>query len=117
MSHRFLLFALSTAIVLAAISGCSAVAVPTQRDASYAAKQWPGTTLAELEQGRALFVQTCAGCHSLKDPASHSPAEWQMEVQQMRGKKGVHLDDHQAELIVRYLSTIGSRREHQVAHR
>jgi mono/diheme cytochrome c family protein len=64
-----------------------------------------------------LFVQTCAGCHALKDPTSHSPSEWEAEVQQMRGKKGVALDDHQAELIIRYLSTVGSRHDGQVAER
>jgi len=115
---RFLLAALCTAIVVAGGSACAAaLAEPTQRDASYAAQHWPGTTLAELEQGRALFVQTCAGCHTLKNPTSHSPAGWRAEVEQMRGKKGVALDDQQAELIIRYLSTVASRQDGHVAAR
>lgn len=108
---------LASAIVVLGTYGCAALARPTERDARYAAKHWPGTTLAQLEQGRALFVETCAGCHTLKDPASRSPSQWQAEVTQMRGKKGVKLDDRQAQLIVRYLSTISSRQKSQVAER
>jgi mono/diheme cytochrome c family protein len=115
---RTLLVALLGTIVLAGAYGCAAsLAQPNALDARYASQHWPGTTLAELSQGRSLFVHTCAGCHSLKDPASHSPDEWRAEVTQMRGKPGVTLDDHQAELIIRYLSTISSRQHGQVAER
>lgn len=118
MSARLLLLAVCISTSIAGAYGCAAaLAQPTKRDAAYAAKRWPGTTLGELRQGRDLFVRTCAGCHMLKDPASRTPAEWRMEVEQMRGKKGVSLDDRQAELIVRYLSTISSRQEPQVAER
>ncbi len=118
MSHRLLLLVLCLSTSVAGAYGCAAaLAQPTERDAAYAAKHWPGATLADLEQGRTLFVRTCAGCHSLKDPTSRSPAEWKTEVTQMRGKKGVSLDDRQAELIIRYLSTMSSRREPEVAAR
>lgn len=114
---RHVLAATATALSLAASYGCAAaLAEPTPVDASFAAKRWPGTTLAELKQGRSLFVETCAGCHSLKDPTSHTPSEWKTEVEQMRGKKGVALDDRQAQLIIRYLSTMSSRRA-EVAER
>jgi mono/diheme cytochrome c family protein len=42
-----------------------------------------GVPLAELVQGRALFVSHCGSCHQVPDPGSRSAAEWSTVVPQM----------------------------------
>lgn len=99
--------ALAVALALAGAWGCaSTLREPTAVDAQVAAARWPGTTLGELREGRRLYAATCAGCHTLRDPASLPPERWEREVGEMRGRKGVHLGDHDARLIVRYLSAM-----------
>lgn len=97
-------------VVLAAVlGGCAALPRPNAADASFAARHWPGSTLAELERGRDLYVQTCAGCHELRLPDSQPPERWQANVDEMRHKRGLHLSDEHARLIVRYLVTMSAR--------
>jgi cytochrome c5 len=102
---------LRAVIVAAALAvGCGAgLPEPTSADASLAQAKWPGASLDDLHRGRQLYVATCAGCHALKTPAAVAPTEWSKEVAKMRKKRGVKLTDDEAELIVRYLWTVGSR--------
>lgn len=98
------------ALAIGALAGCaSSLGTPTSADARLVAARWPGTTLGELQQGRRLYVATCAGCHNLRDPASLPPERWEKEVNEMRGRKGVHLGADDARLIIRYLSAMSLR--------
>lgn len=90
----------------ALLSACSGPAMPqpTAADASRGAAQFPDLTLAELSQGRSLYLGRCGSCHALKRPAELSPSQWEHEVGEMREKNGVKLTDAEAQAIVRYLA-------------
>jgi mono/diheme cytochrome c family protein len=107
-SFRFsknLLPALAVLLSLA-FAACSAgLPEPSTQDAKRAQTRFPGTTVVELNRGRALYVQTCAGCHALKAPDMLPPERWEVEVADMRTKRGVAISDQDAELIVQYLWT------------
>lgn len=93
-------------LLLASLTACggSAVPVPTAADATRGSSHFPGLTLNELSQGRALYVSRCGSCHVLKRPAELAPEQWQAEVGEMRKKNGVNLSEPEAQAIVRYLS-------------
>lgn len=98
---------ISRAVLLAtALAACGGASLPqpTAADASRGAAHFPDLTLAELEQGRSLYVSRCGGCHTLKRPAELAPQQWDQEVTEMREKNGVKLSDAEARAIVRYLS-------------
>lgn len=95
------------ALVVAACAG-SRMPVPTAADASRASAHFPDVTLSELSHGRTLYVSRCGSCHTLKPPSELSPAQWQVEVDEMREKNGVKLDDAEARAIVRYLAIASS---------
>ena len=87
-----------------AACGGSPIPKPTAADASRGAAHFPGVTLAELEQGRGLYVSRCGSCHTLKRPGELAPQQWEHEVTEMREKNGVKLSDAEAQAIVRYLT-------------
>jgi hypothetical protein len=101
MTRYVLSFAL-----LAASTGCGASPIPepTTEDAARAATQWPKATQASLEQGRSLYIQSCAGCHPLHRPVEKSPAEWPSILDTMAPRAG--LKDAQRQLIEHYLVTV-----------
>jgi hypothetical protein len=84
--------------------GGSPIPQPTAGDASRGAAHFPNLTLAELEQGRGLYVSRCGSCHALKRPAELAPHQWEPEVTKMREENGVSLSDAEARAIVRYLT-------------
>ena len=95
---------------MAGFAACAAgLPSPTNQDASWAAERWPGTTLAELEAGRTLYVENCAGCHALKAPDAVPPGQWREEISEMRTKRGVDTSDEDAELMARFLETLATR--------
>lgn len=95
---------------LAALVACGSAAVPepTAADASRGSAHFPDLTLNELHQGRQLYLSRCGTCHVLKRPAELPAEQWQVEVDEMRGKNGVKLSDDEARAIVRYLAVAAS---------
>ena len=95
---------------LAALVACGRAAVPepTAADASRGSAHFPDLTLNELHQGRQLYLSRCGTCHVLKRPVELPPEQWQVEVDEMRGKNGVKLSDDEARAIVRYLAVAAS---------
>ena len=95
-----------SALLTAALAACAASPYPepVAADAARAAPHFPGVPLKELQQGRSLYMSRCGGCHALKRPVELPPAQWQVEVAEMRSKNGVKLSDAEAQAIVRYLS-------------
>jgi len=79
---------------------------PSQSDADRAAKTNPGITLAELEQGKAIFETHCHKCHSLKRPFNHSGDEIEAVLPKMA--KRAKLDSQQEKLVLNYLLTMTS---------
>lgn len=95
--------------LLVLVGGCvSAITQPTAADLPRAQARWPAATLAELQEGRTLYVQKCAGCHHLYVPGAYSPDRWLGLVPEMQER--AKLDDGQAERIARYLASVSQRR-------
>jgi cytochrome c5 len=97
-------------IVAAVVVACSHKTLmgPTQADADYAAKKWPGTTLADLSQGKTIYEQNCNKCHGLKDPNSLNEAGWDKILVPMAKK--AQLDDHSKDLVLKYLVSVDKNR-------
>ena len=63
------------------LTACSAKLVtPTQTDADRVAQRMPGTTLADLQEGKTLYQSKCSQCHTLKKPSSKTESEWQQII-------------------------------------
>ena len=100
---------LSCALVaLVGLPACAAALVhPSADDARWAASRWPGTELGDLERGRALYVERCAGCHNLHQPAELSPERWQTTVEEMAPRARLAPKDR--DLVIHYLAAAGCR--------
>lgn len=94
--------------VVTAAACTSSLPHANEQHAEWAAQRWPGVGIAELEQGRNLYVQNCSGCHMLRDPKSQPPDKWPEDVEEMRVKMGGRLSEADAELIERYLITMSA---------
>jgi hypothetical protein len=87
---------------LALALGCAGpILVPTDADAVRASVDWPGTTVAELSEGRRLYLQRCTSCHSLYRPESRPPGAWPKIVREMTSRS--KLTEAAAHEITRYL--------------
>jgi cytochrome c5 len=93
-------------LLVAVFASCAAYkpAAPTQADADRAAQKYPGTTLADLSEGKTIFEQHCDKCHSLKRPFKHSAEEVTNVLPKMAHK--ARLDSRQEELVRKYLLTM-----------
>jgi len=47
-------------------------------------------TLAELQQGRELYINFCGVCHSLYSPESYSVTEWKSNISRMAPKTSMN---------------------------
>jgi mono/diheme cytochrome c family protein len=63
--------------------------------------RWPDATEASLEEGRRLFVSSCARCHGLPALDSATEADWPGVVKNMG--PSAKLDDKQQELVLRFV--------------
>ncbi|TDX00358.1 c-type cytochrome [Dinghuibacter silviterrae] len=105
-------------VSLTLLAACSAKLIqPTQSDVDRVSPTYPGYTLADLNQGKVLFGQTCNRCHPLKNPTGHTADQWKDIVPKMIGrlkkKKGEDvISDQQQELILRYLVTMSGASKH-----
>ncbi len=89
---------------LAVAIGCtSQLPKPSSFDLEVARARWPDATLEDLDGGRMLFVQNCAGCHDLPRPGDLAPEDWTESVEAMRVEAEVELTDEEAARIQRYL--------------
>jgi cytochrome c5 len=70
----------------AALACAAALRHPTAADALAVEARYPGTTVADLERGRSLYVRRCAGCHTLPLPRAHTAAEWPDVIGEMAGR-------------------------------
>ncbi|HKW14377.1 MAG TPA: cytochrome c [Candidatus Krumholzibacteria bacterium] len=106
--RRYSTAVLALAAAVAAVLACSAALDhPTPQDAEWAQREWPGTTVAQLAEGRALYVDKCSGCHNLHIPAEHSPEEWKGYVAYMTAD--AKITSEQAGSIARYLAAASAR--------
>lgn len=66
-----------------------------------AADVTPIATLAELQQGRDLYINNCGSCHSFYSPDSYTPASWNMIMPNMGPK--TNLNYTQLTLVTKYV--------------
>ncbi|MCA9514077.1 MAG: hypothetical protein KC635_03975 [Myxococcales bacterium] len=93
----------------ALVAACAtAVPRPTEGDQARAAARWPDLGPTDLDDGRALYVNRCSGCHALVPPKSRPPMAWPHEVALMSERAG--LDDRERELVTRYVVTMSEER-------
>ena len=67
-----------------------------------AANVTANTTLAELEQGRKLYLNNCGSCHQLYAPESFSPAQWKSVLNSMAPRTG--MSSALVTLVTKYVS-------------
>jgi mono/diheme cytochrome c family protein len=98
------------ALALTPMLGCTA-ALPhaSAADAQRVRSTFPDLTVPQLEQGRALYAERCAGCHQLREPASETPLSWPGFVAEMQSDHGVHLTREEEQSILQYLVAVSSR--------
>ncbi len=58
--------------------------------------------LTKLKQGKELYINKCAECHSLKQPEKYSADKWVKLVKVM--SKKAKINDDQASLILQYVT-------------
>jgi hypothetical protein len=77
-----LFFAVVLALVLAGCTKDTAASlyVPSASDVTTKA------TLADLQQGRTLYINDCGRCHGLYQPESYSPSQWKSLLPGMTSK-------------------------------
>lgn len=73
----------------------SSVYTPTAADATATA------TLAQLQQGRSIFVNSCGNCHGLPSPDSYSASNWNIILANMAPRAGLSASD--AALVSKYV--------------
>jgi mono/diheme cytochrome c family protein len=85
------------------LAACAPSAPPvTAGDAARA-----GTSVAQLEHGRSLYLARCSVCHVPVAPRAKPAAEWPGHVAEMQTR--AHLSADEARLVTSYLVTIASR--------
>ena len=94
----------SGALAIGLAAACTGSAPPpaTAADAARA-----HASLADLNEGRSLYLAHCGACHTPPSPSSQPVAEWPAHVDEMQTR--AHLSHEQAELVKQYLVTLASR--------
>jgi hypothetical protein len=110
IQHVGIAAALAAAIALAC---AAALDHPTPQDVEWASARWPQTTLQDLQHGRALYVEKCAGCHNLPLPEQYSPDEWEGYVAYMVAEAKITPDEQSA--IQRFLASASARKRDAAA--
>lgn len=95
LSCKKIISPLFLSVLLLLISCKSALYLP---DESYVSS---ATSLNEMKAGRKLYVQKCAGCHTLYLPEKYTKPEWQLFLIEMQEKASVN--NSEKELILKYL--------------
>jgi mono/diheme cytochrome c family protein len=86
------------------VLGCAGqLRPPTAADVALASARWPGTTLADLQQGQRTYSARCSTCHALYRPDAFPAQKWQGFVEEMVVRAKLSPDDVRD--IVRYLVT------------
>ncbi len=77
-------------------SGSSGAYVPTAADAT------ANATLAQLQQGRSLFVSNCQACHNLPNPDDYTSSGWSSILNSMAPRTS--LSTSEETLVYKYVT-------------
>lgn len=101
----------AAALAALLVGACAGAALePDARDASWASTRWPGTSVAELQGGRSLFVARCSSCHALPEANVKTADEWARVIDEMAPR--AHLAAEERDRVLRYLSAASERLSH-----
>jgi mono/diheme cytochrome c family protein len=95
-------FILFTVILLSAIgckkdtTGSGVLYTPTSADAT------SNATLAELQQGRTLYISNCGSCHGLYSPDDYSASRWRNIMSDMTPKTS--MSSSEISLVTKYVT-------------
>lgn len=90
------------AVLVLLNSGCSksstssSLYTPTSSDVTSTA------TLADLQQGRTLYMNNCGACHSLYSPDDYTPSQWKTIISSMGPRTS--MSSSQILLVTKYVS-------------
>jgi hypothetical protein len=84
----------------------AALPLPQAADVGAAQSAWPGTTQADLERGRGVYLRRCGNCHLLHRPGELAPAKWPGVVAKMSPRAKLSSDE--AADVVRYLVVLAA---------
>ncbi len=100
---------------IALLTACTAtkLIIPSQADADRGAPKFPGISVAELNDGKAIYEQHCQSCHKLKSPKSEDEKEWNrivpVMVKKTNKKAGKEVVDVKSqEILLKYLITMST---------
>jgi hypothetical protein len=101
MKKYFYLFA---AVLL---SACAAkISAPTDVQLTEASKYYPGITISDLNDSKALYENSCGSCHPLKKPSSRTEEQWRTIMPKMvvkANKKGYGIDKMKEDKLLAYV--------------
>jgi hypothetical protein len=89
-------------VLILLTSGCSkssstsSLYTPTSSDATSTA------TLADLQQGRTLYVNNCGACHSLYSPDDYTSSQWKTIISSMGPRTS--MSSSQILLVTKYVT-------------
>lgn len=108
LTMKKIILSLSAALII--VSCAVKLVPPTQTDVDRMQSKYPGYTLEELNQGKAMFEKHCADCHRLKNPTKFSEEKWQNIVPKMVKKVNKKhpnaIDEANRDLILKYVITM-----------
>jgi cytochrome c5 len=82
--------------IIASVSCSSALYTPSE------SQQTASASLAQLQEGRKLYVQKCGSCHTLYLPEKYTKLQWQQFLNEMQQKASI--DNLEKEQILKYVS-------------
>lgn len=102
--------AATCAALLGLLGACtSGLPAVTAGDVARAQQRWPDAESAELERGRALLPERCAGCHATPVPDQVSAERWPGTISEMRTEQRVVLAPDEERALTRYVLTFATR--------
>jgi mono/diheme cytochrome c family protein len=102
-------FTLLLAAVALSAGACASVEIPepTTMDLERATHATGSATMADLVQGRQLYLGRCTGCHRPIEPSRFDPGAWRVHVLEMKDR--AKLTDADVDLMTSYLAAIALR--------
>jgi len=94
-------------VILLAVGCAGALEYPIAADVEWSQQHGSEVAIEDLTAGRSAYVQKCAGCHNLYQPAKYAPASWPDVVAKM--SKRAKLASEEQRLITSYLSATSAR--------
>ena len=94
-----LLVPLAVAALVVACAGT--LPRPTENNVEKVATRWPGTTRADLERGRDLYMNRCSSCHALIPPGRYPESKWHDMLGEMAPRAKLGSEDR--DVVYRYL--------------